>query len=282
MILANHGIISSSGGGSIPFLLDTYSGARAAYSLRKLSVAYTGNAITVRRSSDNTSQNIGFNASGNLDTVSLLSFVGVGDGFVSTWYDQSGSNLNGTQATLAYQPKIVSSGSLVTDGGKPSVLFNNVNTSIEFALNRGSFVGFDSYFVQNSNSDAFYILPVFPNGNGYSAQQGSATTELFINYTVPGNPSSTQLYSNNVLQNVANRGQVYTALNGRKLVLHSNMDIINAQSNSNKTIIYGAYNYTGLADFGGYLSEYIIFPNTLQGINRTLISTNINTFYSIY
>jgi hypothetical protein len=189
------------GGGVTPLLLDTYSGARTAYSLRKLRTAYTGNAITVRRSSDNTSQNIGFDVNGNLDTASLLSFVGAGNGFISVWFDQSGNSKNASQPALANQPYIVNNGSLVTDGGKPSVLFNNVNTSIQFGLDRGGFAGFDSYFVQNPNSDAFYILPVFPNGNGYCAQQGSSTTELFLNYTVPGNPSSTQLYTNNVLQN---------------------------------------------------------------------------------
>jgi hypothetical protein len=61
---------------STPLLLDTYSGAAAAYSLRKLRTTYTGNAITVRRSSDNTSTDIGFDGNGNLDTTSLLSFVG--------------------------------------------------------------------------------------------------------------------------------------------------------------------------------------------------------------
>jgi hypothetical protein len=125
------------------YLLDTYSGAAAAYSLRKLRNSYTGSAIRVRRSSDNTSQDIGFDANGNLDTASMLSFVGSGNGYISIWYDQSGSSPNGTQETSSYQPKIVNSGSLVTDGGKPSVLFNNVNTSINFALNRGAFNFFD-------------------------------------------------------------------------------------------------------------------------------------------
>ena len=59
MILANHGIISSSGG-SVPLLLDTYSGAAVAYSLRKIKSTYNGYAIRVRRASDNTSQDIGF------------------------------------------------------------------------------------------------------------------------------------------------------------------------------------------------------------------------------
>ncbi len=59
-----------------PLLLDTYSGAAAAYSLRKLRNAYAGSAIRVRRSSDNTTLDVGFDANGNLDTASMLSFVG--------------------------------------------------------------------------------------------------------------------------------------------------------------------------------------------------------------
>jgi len=60
----------------IPLLLDTYSGAAAAYSLRKLRTVYAGSAIRVRRSSDNTETDIGFNSSNGLDTTSLLSFIG--------------------------------------------------------------------------------------------------------------------------------------------------------------------------------------------------------------
>ena len=62
--------------GGISYLLDTYSGAAAAYSLRKLRNSYTGSAIRVRRSSDNTTLDVGFDANGNLDTASMLSFVG--------------------------------------------------------------------------------------------------------------------------------------------------------------------------------------------------------------
>ena len=36
-----------------PLLLDTYSGAAAAYSLRKLSNTYSGPALQIRRASDN-------------------------------------------------------------------------------------------------------------------------------------------------------------------------------------------------------------------------------------
>jgi hypothetical protein len=59
-----------------PLLLDSYYGAAAAYSLRKLKNSWTGSAIKVRRSNDNVEQNIGFDASGNLDTTALTTFVG--------------------------------------------------------------------------------------------------------------------------------------------------------------------------------------------------------------
>jgi hypothetical protein len=72
-------------------LLDNYSGAAAAYSLRRIGPSgYFGPAIRVRRDSDNTLRDIGFTSDGQLDTVGLLDFVGVtGSGFVQTWYDQS-------------------------------------------------------------------------------------------------------------------------------------------------------------------------------------------------
>ena len=67
----------SSGNAVTPsYLLDTYNGASVAYSLRKLRTSYTGPAIRVRRSSDNTSQDIGFNTDGTLDTNALTTFVG--------------------------------------------------------------------------------------------------------------------------------------------------------------------------------------------------------------
>jgi len=56
---------------TISALLDSYSGAAAAYSLRKLSATWSGSAIRVRRSSDNTEMNIGFDDGGNLDTIAF-------------------------------------------------------------------------------------------------------------------------------------------------------------------------------------------------------------------
>ena len=61
---------------AVPLLLDTYPNAAVAYSLRKLRTAYLGSAIRVRRSVDNTEQDFGFDINGDLDTTTLLDFVG--------------------------------------------------------------------------------------------------------------------------------------------------------------------------------------------------------------
>jgi hypothetical protein len=155
----NAGIIASSY--LIPpsaVYLDTYvspSNIRQCYSLKRLISTYSGSAIRVRRSSDNTEQDIGF-VGDVLDTASLSSFVGAGSGFVRTWYDQS-SNANhiGNSATSA-QPRIVNGG--VYDGdvvfdGTDDTLFN---TSITILNNVRAFV-FSRMQVNKAGSGAIYM-----------------------------------------------------------------------------------------------------------------------------
>jgi hypothetical protein len=62
-------------------------------------------------------------AIGELDAEALLSFVGTGNGFVTTWYDQSGNGRNAAQTTATLQPRIVSNGALITENGRPYIDF---------------------------------------------------------------------------------------------------------------------------------------------------------------
>jgi trimeric autotransporter adhesin len=82
----------------------------AAYATRRLRTAYAGPLVRVRRSSDNAEADIGYGADGWLDEASLLAHVGAGDGFVTTWYDQSGNGRDATQTTAGHQPNIVNAG----------------------------------------------------------------------------------------------------------------------------------------------------------------------------
>lgn len=125
-------------GGGIPLLLDLYPGAIGAWSLRKLRAAFAGSAIRVRRASDNAEQNIGFDALGNLDTSALTTFCTGTNGFVTTWYDQSGNNKNGVQSSATSQPKIYDSVTgVLTQNGKPTVSFDGSDDFLDCGLLNG-------------------------------------------------------------------------------------------------------------------------------------------------
>lgn len=108
----------------------------AAYSTRiPAGSIYTGPLLRVRRSSDNAVLDINAvatpDANGDrwLDTTALLAFVGAGNGFVVTWYDQV-SGRNYTQATAANQPRIVNAGVVDTFNGDPTLFLNAANQSM--------------------------------------------------------------------------------------------------------------------------------------------------------
>ena len=101
-------------------LLFDYPGASAAYSLRNLANNVT-NVVRVRRSSDNTEQDF---TAVEITDGTLTTFTGVNDGFVTTWYDQSGNSNNAVQATATLQPKLVTSGVVELENGKPCVKYD--------------------------------------------------------------------------------------------------------------------------------------------------------------
>ncbi len=116
--------------------LDAYTtNLDAAWSVsRRLLASYSGSLIRVRRSSDNTEQDIGYvAATGLLDTAALLSFVGAGNGFVCKVYAQSGgSGKDLLQTIAASQLRVVNAGSLVTVGTNNRAAAEVVSGSTQF------------------------------------------------------------------------------------------------------------------------------------------------------
>lgn len=122
----NGDVTVGSCGTTCTYPLDTISTPAAAYSLRKIKSAYAGALIRVRRSTDNSEQDISVigTGCGTLDTSALTTFVGTGNGFVKTWYDQSGNARNATQTTAGSQPRIVNAGTIETKFGQTMIFFN--------------------------------------------------------------------------------------------------------------------------------------------------------------
>ena len=112
------------------------------FSLRLMNENYTGPAIRVRRSSDNTEINIGFNSSRTLDIVSLLSFAGSGSAFITVAYDQMGSGINPSQTISANQPRIVNNGVIDLVNSLPTFFAATTTTSLNgfLAINGSSMI----------------------------------------------------------------------------------------------------------------------------------------------
>jgi len=260
-------------------LLDTYSSATVAYSLRKLRNGYYGFAIRVRRSSDNAEQDIAFKSDGTLDTTSLLAFVGSGNGFVTTWYDQSGLNNHITQTTAANQPSIVLLGVLNTQNSKPVILTDGssfmINSSVSWNLTTNSIF---ATIKLNASRGAMAMMSsvgtsnqhfVSRNTNGTGRYYDSASQEI----TAAALPNGFNLISIH-----ENSSGVTVFENGANLVTNFAHDTGGAVIG---VVIFKRDAGNGLTSGSGF-SELIIYGSTSQLSNNSVINTNINSYYSIY
>lgn len=273
-------------------LLDDYPNAAAAYSLRKLRSAYTGSAIRVRNSSS-TELDIGF-VNNVLDTTSLLSHCGSGDGFVTTWYDQSGNGYDASQTTAANQPQIVSSGSVIVEGSNPTLQFDGSNDYLSISSLASLFSGKDMPFgvflisstsstsgVQNNlafgnssnNTPIMNLIRYQSNTQNAVYLRSSSISQVFAESTTGYSTNVRYLFSNN---SSGTSGSVFR--NNSSIISYTyslNTITVNAAA-------LGALQRVTVADYlMGKLQECIIYASD-QSSNRTGIETNINTYYSIY
>lgn len=91
-----------------------------AVGLRLLRTGYSGNALRLRRNSDNAEADFGFTGS-DLDMASINTFLGASAGYCTIMYDQSGFNNDLIQTNNTQQPLFVAAGL----NGKPVLHFNN-------------------------------------------------------------------------------------------------------------------------------------------------------------
>jgi len=252
---------------AVQLLLDTYTGAAAAYSLRQLRTAYTGDAIRVRRASDNTEQDIGFSA-GEFDTTSLASFCSGTDGFVKTWYDQSGNTNDATQTSTSNQPKIYDGTTgVTTEDGKPAIEFITASST---DLSSGGSLSIGTLFTVTKTSAGGRSTIVGGAGNVFLRTDGtvidlSAVSALELSGQTIGSYNLVYGLYNGVNSELGNRGG--TVATG------------DAGDGSYADFHIGSKNNQNFA--AGTMQEIIIYTSD-ESSNRTGIESNINTFYSIF
>jgi hypothetical protein len=260
-------------------LLDEFTGAAAAYSLRDLTFLRGGPVVRVRRSSDNTEQD--FTAT-QVTNGTLTTFCGAGNGFVRTWYDQSGNGRNAEQTTTASQPQIVSSGALLTKNSKPSIDFDGTNDFLSntTAINQQITLFIvcstdvtpatvaDIVFDGNSNvvsRNTFFVdaatrkVGVFAGTSTVVTSTSPAIDTLFLGYGFY-NTTQSAVGLNGLTATTGNAGA--QALNlGWRIGAEATLD--------------------PLYSWDGRISE-VVFWASNQSANRTAIESNINAHYAIY
>ena len=243
---------------------------------------------------------VGFTEGDAPSNFTVSNFKVLGNGFVETWYDQSGNGRDSTQTTAARQPIIVESGTFqdglkfthtdTTNGKRMYVPRNTPELGTEFALAWvGTYSGSEAKTkvvlgnargVQTNNSGAVAIM-VRPSSNAFRfINENSGTSTLSsINTTTVAADTTAVVFANfdDDAVTISTDGNVHTStLSGTSLTSTADLRIMAAQSASGAT--GGSYRTTESTE--GICKEVLVY-DTNQSNNRTSIETNIINHYSI-
>ena len=259
-----------------------FSGAAAAYSVRCLTAgSSTARCMKVRRDSDNATQDIGFDSNGDLDTAAISSHCGANNGYVVTWYDQSGSGQNVTNSTTTQQPKIYNGTAVITENGKPALDFQDdvIYTSGNITLSDGAFLSVAVGTTNNGQNNVLLASDGSPRVGQFV--RTSNNTIQSIGFTSGGSAVVASGPSVAVDTQFIGIGQC----TGTLLTAYANGTGGTALSLTNRTdsapLYLGARSAALQDAHNGYIQEVIHYPDD-QSSNRSGIDSNINTYFSVY
>ena len=202
---------------------------------------------------------------GDLDAEALLSFVGSGDGFVTTWYDQSGNGRHATQTLAWAQPQIVASGAVLTLSGRPMPRFDGN----DLLLTPSFILGNTVVTVAGRSATG---QPVVEGANVSSLDRGlwgfrSGSTDFttHLNYGINGSPlnaTNADGFPMNVLQIVSQ-----TVAKGLVATTASPWGIGGGSS--------------GYVRLNGFISEIVAISSLLSTTDRQAIESNQGQYYGI-
>ncbi len=265
-------------------LLDTYSGAAAAYSLRKLRTAYTGDAVEVYNGSSYA--DIGFNVFGELDTVALAAHCGSNNGFVSKWYDQSGNTNTAAQTVTGSMPKIYdgSTGVITPQSNSKPAIQGSSSSLITSAITNEFANGYSYYavvddvgynkvpFKYSTNTNTSFRMFCITSSSGTHKNQNVITS--------PFQRGDRDGLIQSVFYDGSTNVDVYMSHeNGTQNSGSNTVSTLDSTASGHTLTLFAAAN--GSSNITGQMQELIIWDLN-QSDNRTGIETNINTFYNIY
>ena len=206
---------------------------------------------------------------GQISDGTLTAFTGAGDGFVSTWYDQSGNGNDAVQATTTAQPLIVSSGTLITGG----IAFDGVDDGLKPV----------SGFFTNIQDCAFFSVATRELGStGYISQASPALNRYHIRggSVQYGDPAQTNTYTigddtQYLLASSSSSGTATLYING------ANDGGVSYDETGAGASSIGANTGISGAFWNGKIAEIIAYDSD-QSANVSGIETDINSYYGIF
>ena len=257
-------------------ILKTHANAVMGFALRSLDQDYTDSCLRVRRSTDNTEQDIGFDEEGILDWASATAFASGGDLFVRTWYDQTASGWDIEQTTNSYQPKL----NLSTH----RIDFNNsylTRSSIAIGARRTYSIFQKARFDTVSGTQVLFefaavsfVLTAISGGSLLSQDYDNASTNTkYGTVSVDTNYVFSTILNRNA-STVEDTNKFYA--NGVELTSDFSLGNHNGVDYSSPTNLFiGAYDASLTYPLDGSIEELIVFTDAKNDTDRQAIEEDI-------
>ena len=200
--------------------------------------------------------------------------------YATTWYDQSGSGNDATQATAAAQPLLIRAGVTNTVNGKAALSFDGVDDRLIMPASIEAAGSFCISAVSRSAQTATVtrLLDASPENEFFRDQASLSEVEQWVGGA--GGPFKTTIVGRNCLvQNLL----TYERTSSTDGFAYSNGTSPTAQTYGSGTMSVDSIGvYDAITqNFVGDVQEIIIYDSD-QSANRTGIETNINDHYGIY
>ena len=193
------------------------------------------------------------------------------DGFVETWYDQSGNSKDAVQATAGSQPKIVNAGTLLNE-----LDFDGTDDSLAIDFGADLSQANSIFIVHQSDTTTATVNEFFDSVGGSNPRtlldQSGSNYRMF----------STGASVSTGVAITTDKSLIFALYNGTSSLFAKNgtaTSALNAGTtdiNQNSTLGSSATRF-----YDGTMQEVIIY-NSDQSSNRVALETNINSHYSIF
>jgi hypothetical protein len=273
---ANTPVVTAESNGWYRFSVTITSGTTSATGAISIRLMNASNATTYTGNGTSGAYVWGFQLSqtSTVKTYQKTVATAGGNGFVTTWYDQSTNANNSTQATAASQAQVVLNSNLILDP-----ITNKIST-----LWSG-----DAYLIGSSlpTPQLNYQLAVF--NRTASAQGiislGSNVTSAYLGYWQTNNVLST-FYGTTAVNHLTSTSTgifIQSVLRDSSNVVKcwNNQTALTTGTDSTTSRVFTYWGKYNIPQSSGYKQELVYWTSD-QEANRTGIETNVNTYWNAY